>query len=318
MPLPLVMLAALSTTEWILIGCAAGIGIAFFLVVKTLYPESFLAEVRERAEKERNEVKQGPVRGQVEQRPSAMRAVGSAFVFKMGNYCEPLLKDRFVGKMKRRYLALGKPEYRAQDFIAQQFIYALFFGILGLLILNLLHRALWASTPFFVFGWFFPYIALNDQIKKRQNNIRRALPYHIDLLTLSVEAGLDFGGALQTVVDKGQPGPLIEELSIMLSEMKLGKTREEALRNFSGRVQILEVSTFVSNLVQADKMGTSMGKVLRIQSSQLRIARAQRAEKLANEAPVKMLLPLVLCFFPTVFMVLFGPIIFRLFYGGGP
>ena len=100
--------------------------------------------------------------------------------------------------------------------------------------------------------------------------------------------------------------------------MKFGKTREEALRNFANRVQVLEVSTFVSNLVQADKMGTSMGKVLRIQSSQMRVARAQRAEKLANEAPVKMLLPLVLCFFPTVFMVLFGPIVFRLFYGGGP
>ncbi|PID38833.1 MAG: secretion system protein F [Proteobacteria bacterium] len=246
-----------------------------------------------------------------------MRAAGSAFVGKIGDYCDPLVKERFRARMKRRYLALGKPEYRAQDFIAQQFLYALLFGLLGLLIMNMLKRPFWFSTPFFVFGWFFPHIALRDQIKKRAGEIRKMMPYHIDLLTLSVEAGLDFGGALQTVVDKGQPGPLIEELSIVLSEMKLGKTREEALRNFADRVQILEVSTFVSNLVQADKMGTSMGKVLRIQSGQMRVARAQRAEKLANEAPVKMLLPLVLCFFPTVFMVLFGPIVFRLFYGGG-
>jgi tight adherence protein C len=310
--------AKLTTTEWILIGCAAAIGIAAFLVVKSLYPERFLEEVREKAKEQRDGERIGPVGGVAERRPSAMRAAGSAFVGKIGDYCDPLVKQRFRDKMGRRYLALGKPEYRAQDFVAQQFLYALLFGLLGLLVMNMIKKPFWFSTPFIVFGWFFPHIALRDQIKKRANEIRKKMPYHIDLLTLSVEAGLDFGGALQTVVDKGQPGPLIEELSIVLSEMKLGKTREEALRNFADRVQILEVSTFVSNLVQADKMGTSMGKVLRIQSGQMRVARAQRAEKLANEAPVKMLLPLVLCFFPTVFMVLFGPIVFRLFYGGGP
>ncbi len=312
------LVATMSTSEWILVGCAVAIGIAAFVIIKVLYPRNFLDEVRERAKDQRTNIQAGPVGGIAEVRPSAMRAVGSAFVQKFGDYCAPLVKESFRAKMKRRYLALGKPEYRAEDFVGQQFIYALFFGLFGLMLMNVLKQPLWSSIPFLVLGWFFPHLALRDQIKKRQEQIRRALPYHIDLLTLSVEAGLDFGGALQTVVDKGQSGPLIEELSILLSEMKFGTTREESLRNFADRVQVLEVSTFVSNLVQADKMGTSMGKVLRIQSSQMRVARAQRAEKLANEAPVKMLLPLVLCFFPTVFMVLFGPIVFRLFYGGGP
>ncbi len=90
----------------------------------------------------------------------------------------------------------------------------------------------------------------------------------------------------------------------------------QALRNFADRVQMLDVSTFVSNIIQATKMGTTLGKVMRIQSAQLRIQRAQRAEKAANEAPIKMLLPLVLCFFPTLFMILFGPIIYRFMYGG--
>lgn len=98
--------------------------------------------------------------------------------------------------------------------------------------------------------------------------------------------------------------------------MKLGKTREEGLRNLADRVQLIDVTSFVSTLIQADKMGTSLGKVLRIQSGQMRVMRAQQAEKAANEAPVKMLVPLVLCFFPTMFLILFGPIIYRMMYGG--
>jgi tight adherence protein C len=183
-------------------------------------------------------------------------------------------------------------------------------------LLNAFHKTLWYSLPFFAFGFVFPYIWLSDQIKKRQQAISRALPYNIDLLTLSVEAGLDFQAALGTVVEKGQPGPLIEELSMVLSEIRLGKTRAEALRNLADRVQLADVSSFVANLIQADKMGTSLGKVLRIQTTQMRISRTHRAEKLANEAPIKMLLPLIGCIFPTVFLVLFGPIIYRLIYGG--
>src|SRR5262249_50717400 len=98
--------------------------------------------------------------------------------------------------------------------------------------------------------------------------------------------------------------------------LKMGKTREEALKSMIARVNLPSLTAFVSALIQADKMGTSLGKVLRIQSSQLRIERTQRAEKLANEAPVKMLFPLVACIFPTVFMILFGPIAFAFIFGG--
>jgi tight adherence protein C len=104
----------------------------------------------------------------------------------------------------------------------------------------------------------------------------------------------------------------------VLSEIRLGKTREESLRNLSDRVQLDALTAFVSNLIQADRMGTSLGKILRIQSTQMRINRTHRAEKLANEAPIKMLAPLIGCIFPTVFMILFGPIIYRLMFGGGP
>jgi tight adherence protein C len=164
-------------------------------------------------------------------------------------------------------------------------------------------------------GMFYPQIWLNDQIKVRQLKITRALPYNLDLLTLSVEAGLDFTGALGKVVEKGKTGPLREEFQMVLKQLKMGKTREEALKMMVARVDLPALTTFVTALIQADKMGTSLGKVLRIQSTQLRIERTQRAEKLANEAPVKMLFPLVACIFPTVFMVLFGPIVFAFMYG---
>jgi len=154
----------------------------------------------------------------------------------------------------------------------------------------------------------YPLLWLRDRVRARHRAIARALPYGLDLLTLSVEAGLDFPAALAKVVDKGRSGPLAEELSVVLKELRLGKTREEALRNLARRVDLPALTSFVQALIHADRMGTPLGKVLRILSTQLRIERSQRAEKLANEAPVKLLLPLVLFIFPTLFLMLFGPL----------
>jgi tight adherence protein C len=157
-------------------------------------------------------------------------------------------------------------------------------------------------------GASYPLLWLRDKAKARAQAIVRALPYNLDLLTLSVEAGLDFAAAIGKVVEKGRKGPLADELSLLLRELKLGKTREEALRNLAARAGIASVSSLVSALVQADRMGTPLGKVLRVE-------RTQRAEKLANEAPVKMLFPLVCFIFPTVFLMLFGPIAYQVFVG---
>src|SRR5262249_1206409 len=144
-----------------------------------------------------------------------------------------------------------------------------------------------------VIGAFYPLLWVNDQVKRRHLLISRALPFNLDLLTLSVEAGLDFTAALAKGVEKAKPGPLKDELQIVLEQLKSGKTREEALKAMIARVDLPSLSQFVTALIQADKMGTSLGKVLRIQSTQMRIDRTQRAEKLANEAPVKMLFPLI-------------------------
>jgi len=310
-------LGATSITDMLLMGSVLLFGVTAFLLVRHLFPEQLLAEVAERAEETERQRERAREKGYIPPPPPGkVKAFGGAFIEKIGNYNERLVKPGFRNKMHKRFTAMGRPEFRAQDFIAHQEVWCILFGLLGLMMMNMVNRPLWNAIPFAVFGWVFPYIWLSDQIKKRQMAIRRALPYNIDLLTLSVEAGLDFQAALGTVVEKGMPGPLLEEFNIVLSEIRLGKTRSEGLRNMADRIQLTEVSAFVSNLVQADKMGTSLGKVLRIQSTQMRVARTHRAEKLANEAPLKMLLPLVGCIFPTVFLVLFGPIVYRLMHGG--
>jgi tight adherence protein C len=165
-------------------------------------------------------------------------------------------------------------------------------------------------------GGAYPLLWLRDRMRVRQRAILRALPYGIDLLTLAVEAGLDFTAALAKVVEKGPKGPLAEELSVAIRELKLGKTRDEALRHLARRVDLPPLNSFVQALVQADRMGTPLGQVLRTLSTQMRVARTQRAEKLANEAPVKLVLPLVFFIFPTLFLVLFGPIAYQVFFGG--
>jgi tight adherence protein C len=161
-----------------------------------------------------------------------------------------------------------------------------------------------------------PLLRVRDRVRVRQRSIVRALPYAVDLLTLSVEAGLDFAAALAKVVEKGRQGPLAAELSIALKELRLGQTREQALRGLARRAGLPALTSFVQALVHADRMGTPLGNVLRVLATQMRVERTQRAEKLANEAPVKLLLPLLLCIFPTLFLMLFGPIAYQVFLGG--
>jgi tight adherence protein C len=222
----------------------------------------------------------------------------------------------YEAKMRRNLIKAGEPSgYKPEDIMAMQELGAIGGLLFGLFMLNALNQNLIWSLLFCLGGMFYPQLWVNDQVKKRHLAISRALPYNLDLLTLSVEAGLDFTAALAKVVEKGKAGPLREELQMVLKQLKMGKTREEALKSMVVRVDLPALTTFVTALIQADKMGTSLGKVLRIQSTQLRIDRSQRAEKLAGEAPVKMLFPLIACIFPTVFLVLFGPIVFAFMFG---
>ncbi len=159
----------------------------------------------------------------------------------------------------------------------------------------------------------YPGLWLKQAIAERHHQIVKALPFVIDLLTLSVEAGLDFMTALKNIIEKRSPDPIAEEFSRMLFEIQLGKTRRAALQSMADRVRQPDISSLTSALIQADEMGVSIGTILRIQSGEIRTRRFMRAEKLANEAPVKMLFPLVAFIFPVVFLVMLGPIVARMF-----
>jgi tight adherence protein C len=167
-------------------------------------------------------------------------------------------------------------------------------------------------------GFAFPAMNLRERIKQRQKSIALQLPDTLDLLTISVEAGLDFMSAMRRVVEKHRPGPLKEELERFFKRTELGRPRREALREMANRVQLQDLSGVVSALIQADRLGVSIGPILRAQSDMLRIRRGQRAEKAAQEAPVKMLAPLMICILPSVFIMILAPIIIQMIENVSP
>ena len=157
--------------------------------------------------------------------------------------------------------------------------------------------------------YYYPLLWLRRVLRARHTAIQRALPFVLDLLTLSVEAGMDFMSALQRNCERRKLDPLNEELIRMTREIQIGTPRRTALRNMAQRVDLGDLRSVAHALIQADELGVSIGAILRIQSDQMRARRFDRAEKLANEAPVKMLGPLMLCIFPAVFIILLGPIL---------
>ncbi|MBF5045558.1 type II secretion system F family protein [Aggregicoccus sp. 17bor-14] len=251
-----------------------------------------------------------------EESSGGVKGAGMVLVRKLGVVNRRFMTPAYEARVRRSLVKGGDPQaYKPEDILALQELSAVVGLFAGLILVNGVGQSLGWSVLFLLLGAYYPLLWVSDQVKKRHLLIGRALPYSLDLLTLSVEAGLDFTGALAKVVEKGKDGPLKEELQLVLKQLKMGKTREEALKSMIARVDLPALTTFVTALIQADKMGTSLGKVLRIQSTQMRIDRTQRAEKLAGEAPVKMLFPLIACIFPTVFMVLFGPIVFKMLFG---
>ena len=223
----------------------------------------------------------------------------------------------WLARIDAALVRAGRPrDLRPARLVTWMEISALVFLGAGALLAARLDLGAGACVAAGLLGGAYPLIWLRDEVKARQRAIARALPYDLDLLTLAVEAGLDFAAALSKVVEKGRKGPLADELAVALKELRLGKTREEALRNLERRVALPALGGVVRALVQADRMGTPLGKVLRVLAAQMRVERTQRAEKLANEAPVKLLLPLIGCIFPTIFLMLFGPIAFQVLFGG--
>lgn len=164
-------------------------------------------------------------------------------------------------------------------------------------------------------GFMLPQMWLRSIIDRRKQAIIKKLPDALDLMTICVDAGLTFDGAMDKVYEKWTD-PLSMEFGRVLYEMQLGKARRQALRDMVERIDVPDVTSFVASILQADQLGVSIGKVLRIQSEQMRVRRRQRAEEKAQQAPIKMLFPLVFLIFPAMFVVLLGPAAFQIVRSG--
>jgi len=165
-----------------------------------------------------------------------------------------------------------------------------------------------------VLAFYLPDRMLAGSRAKRERAIVRALPGAVDVLSLSVEAGLEFLIALERLVKRGLDGPLRDELTTVLNDIRLGTSRSQALRSMASRLEIPQVSSFIATLVQADMLGASIGDVLKQQAAFLRTERFQRAEKAGGQATQKIIFPMLLFIFPAVLLVVIAPIVLKFIY----
>ncbi len=200
----------------------------------------------------------------------------------------------------------------AEQFVAVRVISTFGGFLFGLLLINLLKggQPVWVLFTI-ILGFVLPDIWLRDTRTRRELSVKRAMPVYLDFITMAVEAGLNLQGALGQAMEKAPPSALRNEFAIVLRDLRAGLPRSEALRRMADRLDIKEVTSFVSAMIQAEKMGASMAKVLRVQADQRRNERFQRAEKQAMEAPIKLVGPLIIFIFPVTFIVLGFPIVMK-------
>ena len=224
-------------------------------------------------------------------------------------YIEPFFSQKTHNKLAQKIIYAGYDYvFKPKDIISSQFVFAVTFFLITLLFLSVAEIELFYSIPFFFYGFIYPVLWLKSEKKKRENIILKEIPFFLDIIVLCVEAGLTFINAVDQAVTKSVPSPTRYEFSRVLSDIRKGVSKTEALRNMSTRVEQPSVQNLISAIIQAESMGMSLGPILRGQSEQRRVERFLRAEKLAMEAPVKMLFPLVAFIFPCTFIVIGFPL----------
>ncbi|MFN2145651.1 MAG: type II secretion system F family protein [Anaerolineales bacterium] len=238
---------------------------------------------------------------------------------RLGDMAVKVTPQKALDTIHRQLEMAGNPRgIQPTTFFAARFILAVLFGgglILvyrGDLFAKLLNFIVTIGAT--VFGFVLPNMLLSARINRRQEEVRKALPDALDLLTICVEAGLGFDAAMRKVADKWD-----NELSIAfgraLQEIQLGKLRREALRDMAERIGAAEFESFIAAVIQSEQLGVSMAKILRIQSDDMRVKRRQRAEQAAHRAPVIMLLPMAFLIFPTIMLLTMGPAILMILNG---
>jgi tight adherence protein C len=248
-------------------------------------------------------------------------------VARLSNSVARVTSASFAATTQKRLALAGNPgDLRVADWLGIKAIGAVIGVAVGFLLGEFILNtgfvlALVLGIVGLMFGYTIPEFWLGGRVKKRQKAILLMIPDSLDLLTISVRAGLGFDAALGKVVEKLK-GPLTEEFRRALAEVRVGRARREALRDIVGRTEVPALTNFIGAIIQAEQLGVSISKVLQVQSEQLRIERRQRAEEMAAKAPIKMLFPLVGCIFPSLFIIILGPaiilIVINLAGPGGP
>jgi tight adherence protein C len=224
-----------------------------------------------------------------------------------------LTPQRNLQDLQHRLEVAGRPfGWTVVSFLGLRLLSTILLGAL-IFILTLFSdltvgRRLLLAAAFGALGYFLPILWLNWYTRRRQSALVRALPDGLDMLNICVGAGLGFDAALSRVGDQWRT-PLSDEFNRVVAEIRLGKTRRQALLDLSRRTEVMEIENFVATIVQADQLGVSIAKVLRTQAEQMRIFRRQRAEEQARQATIKLLFPLVFMIFPSMLAVLLGPAI---------
>ncbi|HEY7792873.1 MAG TPA: type II secretion system F family protein [Gaiellaceae bacterium] len=221
-----------------------------------------------------------------------------------------------VDRVGTRLVAAGMAhKLSPQAFLALKIVFAAA-GVAGGSLLGMLNgsatRVLLFGVAGGALGFFLPDLRVGSRAQKRREQMRRDLPDALDVLAISVEAGLGFDAALAKVGEHLK-GPLVDELDLTLNEMRVGETRVNALRKLAARTGLPEVQSFVQALLYADQLGSPLGRVLRVQAADARRRRQVAAEERAMKAPVKMLLPILVFIFPVLFVVILGPAMYRVF-----
>jgi tight adherence protein C len=221
----------------------------------------------------------------------------------------------YVDKVRMKFVYAGEPSADAVDrFLATQVLgvaVAVVVSIFAIVKLTGMFR-LSVVLLALLLGFLGPSATLNRKVADRQHQLRIKLPDILDLLTISVEAGLGFEQALDRTV-AAVPGPLSEEFARMLGEVRAGSSRADAMRALEVRCHVPEVRSFVLAILQADTFGVSIGRVLRAQADEMRVKRRQMAQERAQKAPVKMLIPMVFCIFPALFIIVLGPALINIY-----
>lgn len=287
--------------------------LAVFLISKTIFQDEDQFQAQEKLEDSKTQLDDISKHGIILRysRPFFKRYF-SPIVSGMKN------KKTFREKYRRKLAASGLTNVLTpEDFFAFKLFLILGFPILFMVIRAFLEET-WSLQliPVLAFiGFFYPDFWIKGKIQQRQKDIIRAMPFGVDMLALSVEAGLDFIAAMSKVIEKAKPNPLTEEFEILIREIRIGASRAEALRNLAWRIDLIQISSFAATLIAADSVGASIGPILKSLAVEIRQKKSAEAEKAGATAATKILFPMLFLIVPSVLMIVFAPIVLE-FLGG--